>query len=285
MPARDDGFPSGEFFDAISEVLHVSPEPGMYSAELFKSKKHETFLLSTSRPGEGHNAPLPGTFVVKVFDAGQDDAKARESATLASARARGILVPCVVATAGRFLIIEHLAGENASDVINGPATSDMKDDVATKLGTWLADFHHAFSDGQEWTIRGDSNLRNFIVEAGSGVVVGIDLEESGRGDPDGDVLELIDSILITNPGIYTTAVLETIRWKFSLCGSLLDAYFKQMRVHGHAIERDLDDFLDQLIATMHRLSFRRHAQDVFQEQERDLRDMLHHELRSCFIIF
>ncbi len=285
IPSHEQGFPASDFFPALSEKIAVALEPGDHDVQAFKSKKHKVFLVSRRAPRRGNQPSFPDAFVVKVFEPGAEAEKEREAAFLARAMERGPRVPRVLATLDRFLILEHVEGTVASDLINGESSADEKDAVASNIGAWLGDFHHSFRVGDAWTMRGDSNLRNFIVNKGTTSVTGLDLEEAGKGDPSNDVHEMIDSILITNPGIYTTVFLEHIRWKFTTCSSFLDAYYKKMEDNGHISDRDLDDFLDRLIATMYRLSSRRNARDIFMKVERELREMLHHELRSCFITF
>jgi len=112
------------------------------------------------------------------------------------------------------LIMNFITGDNLCDVINdkNKPTSEKQHSMK-QLAQWFAKFHQQYKSGDTWIIRGDSNIRNFIV---SNQLWSIDFEESRAGKPVEDIAVSCASILSTNP-MFTSE-------KFQLCALVIQHY-------------------------------------------------------------
>ena len=112
------------------------------------------------------------------------------------------------------LIMSYIIGENLCDVINDEkTTASEKQRLMMLLGEWFVRFHTYFKTVNEFHIRGDSVLRNFIL---ADHVWGVDFEESRRGKPVEDIAGMCSSILSTDP-MFTSE-------KFQLCKEFIESY-------------------------------------------------------------
>jgi len=112
------------------------------------------------------------------------------------------------------LVTSYINGENLCDIINNDETTYAeKQRLMILLAQWFNDFHNFFKKENEFTIRGDPCLRNFIL---TDRVWGVDFEESRKGKPAEDIAGMCSSILTTDP-MFTPE-------KFKLCKVLIDAY-------------------------------------------------------------
>lgn len=112
------------------------------------------------------------------------------------------------------LIMSYIVGENLCDLINDEKTTiDEKKRLMMLLAEWLADFHNHFKTEDQFCIRGDSTLRNFIL---TDRIWGVDFEESREGKIIEDIAGICASILTTDP-MFTSE-------KFQLCKIFIDAY-------------------------------------------------------------
>jgi len=145
--------------------------------------------------------------VVKRFLSGKSG---NEFESLVLARGKDLCVPYPLAAHGDYLVMEYLQGEVCDVLINKMFSVE----AAEGIGRWLAMFHSRLSTEFGRRVRMDSVLSNFIMR--DGVVYGVDLEDSGNGDPLDDVGELGASILGNEP--FFTPI------KFDLCTRMLRAY-------------------------------------------------------------
>lgn len=112
------------------------------------------------------------------------------------------------------IIMSYIVGKNLCDVINDEKTSfNEKENHINSLAEWFVKFHDHFKINDNFTIRGDATLRNFIV---SDRIWGIDFEEARRGKPIEDIAGICSSILTTNP-MFTDR-------KFRYCKSFIESY-------------------------------------------------------------
>ena len=112
--------------------------------------------------------------------------------------------------------MNYILGENLCDLINNEDTSfDEKKRLVLLLAEWFNDFHNFYKDNNEFKIRGDSTLRNFIF---TDRIWGVDFEESRKGNPVEDIAGMCSSILTTDP-MFTSE-------KFNLCKIFIDEYLK-----------------------------------------------------------
>ena len=112
------------------------------------------------------------------------------------------------------LILNYIIGENLCDIINDKETSEReKERLIILLAQWFFDFHNHFKSKEEFLIRGDPSLRNFIF---TDRIWGVDFEESRIGKPVEDIAGMCASILSTEP-MFTDE-------KFQLCEKFIDYY-------------------------------------------------------------
>lgn len=112
------------------------------------------------------------------------------------------------------LVTKYINGENLCDIINNKDINQVeKQRLMSLLADWFNDFHNFFKKDKDYTIRGDSTLRNFIL---TDKIWGLDFEESRIGRPVEDLGAICASILTTDP-MFT-------KEKFTLCKILLDRY-------------------------------------------------------------
>jgi tRNA A-37 threonylcarbamoyl transferase component Bud32 len=114
------------------------------------------------------------------------------------------------------LIMNYIIGENLCDIINDDKTSfDEKKRLLILLADWFFNFHNYFKKEDQFRIRGDCNLRNFIL---TDKIWGLDFEESRTGRVVEDIAGLCSSILSTDPMF--------ISEKFKLCKTFIESYTK-----------------------------------------------------------
>jgi len=115
------------------------------------------------------------------------------------------------------LIISYIIGENLCDLINNKSiTTSEKERLMILLADWFIDFHNFFKKDEQFLIRGDSTLRNFIF---SDRIWGLDFEESRSGRPLEDIGGMCASILTTDP-MFT-------KEKLQLCKKFIDSYIEK----------------------------------------------------------
>lgn len=114
------------------------------------------------------------------------------------------------------LILGYIIGENLCDVINEKeTTTSEKQRLMVLLAEWFVKFHNHFKTEDQFRIRGDPSLRNFIL---TDRIWGVDFEESRIGKPVEDIAGMCASILTTNP-MFTDE-------KFQLCETFIENYSK-----------------------------------------------------------
>ncbi len=123
-------------------------------------------------------------------------------------------------TENNVLVMSYIIGKNICDIINDPGIRlDEKQKVVCQLSEWFVQFHTFFRTENEFRIRGDATLRNFILSKNQ--IWGVDFEESRIGKPAEDVATLSVSLLTTDP-MFTDE-------KFQLCQHFLDTYRKTVK--------------------------------------------------------
>jgi tRNA A-37 threonylcarbamoyl transferase component Bud32 len=118
-------------------------------------------------------------------------------------------------TENNVLVMSYILGENICDVINNTRLNlEEKKTTVHLLADWFARFHTFFKTEENFQIRGDATIRNFLLNRGR--IWGVDFEESRKGTPSEDLATLCASLLSTEP-MFTDE-------KFQLCQTFLDAY-------------------------------------------------------------
>jgi tRNA A-37 threonylcarbamoyl transferase component Bud32 len=154
------------------------------------------------------------------------------------------------------LIMNYINGENLCDVINSEKTTmGEKKRLMILLAEWFSEFHNHFKINNQYLIRGDSILRNFIL---TDRIWGVDFEESRFGRVTEDIAGMCSSILITNP-MFTNE-------KFQLCEIFIDSYLK--KAPGRVI--NLND--DIAYALLERIQHRPDQEHILRKYSKIIRE-------------
>ena len=111
------------------------------------------------------------------------------------------------------LILNYIMGENLCDLVNSDISIGEKKKLMILLAEWFYEFHNFFKNEDEFLIRGDSILRNFIF---TDRISGVDFEEARKGKVVEDIAGMCSSILSTDP-MFTSE-------KFILCEKFVESY-------------------------------------------------------------
>jgi len=114
------------------------------------------------------------------------------------------------------LVMNYIPGENLCNLINDEkTTTNEKKRLMVLLTEWFFEFHNHFKIDEQFRIRGDSSLSNFIF---TDRIWGVDFEESRMGRVTEDIAGMCSSILSTDP-MFTSE-------KFELCKIFIKSYSK-----------------------------------------------------------
>ncbi|HME55231.1 MAG TPA: hypothetical protein VKM55_23690 [Candidatus Lokiarchaeia archaeon] len=226
-------FPLDSFLDQVQEHTGYSWHgEGIQFTEL-RSRKHATVEILHSWLDNDQETQMNESIIVKYFIPSEVHLMEREHVVLVHAAASGIEVPRILGVLDNFLVLERITGFTLMDAINGRGSMTEKTSIVEKTAAWLATFHDAFAVNDVANRRGDANLRNFIVTR-EGTITGIDFEGADTDDPIMDLHEIIDSILQSDPGIFS-ATLNEVAWKFDLCENLLGRYVELMQKNARVL--------------------------------------------------
>lgn len=166
-------------------------------SRLMQSRRNRVWVVETDvRP-----------VVIKRFLSGRCE---QEFENLLQAKAAGIEVPMPLAKSGDYLVMEYVAGEGCEQLINHMFSAE----AAEGMGAWLARYHSSLKDDGRPKSMNDAVLSNFIQS--DDAIFGVDLEDSGPGDPLEDLGTLASSILGSEP--FFTPI------KFDLCLRMIAKY-------------------------------------------------------------
>ena len=123
------------------------------------------------------------------------------------------------------------------------------------LAEWFVEFHNHFRINNQFRIRGDSILRNFIL---TDQIWGVDFEESRIGKVVEDIAGMCSSILSTDP-MFTYE-------KFQLCEIFIDSYLKL--VPGRII--NVNDEI--AYALLEKIQYRPGQEDILRKYSKNIRE-------------
>lgn len=209
-----------------------------------KSKKNRVYLVESG--GQ--------LFVLKLYRAPHHLRASLEHRVLRKTFREGPAVPQPLAFVDKkALLMEYIPGRNLCDLLNRRCLPEYAD----KLARWFSSFHRCFKrPGGKTLLRGDSNLRNFMIGK-EGVLYGVDFEEAAPGDPVRDMGQICASILDTEP-MFTPV-------KAALCRRLIHCYGS---FTGRAnLEQHL---LHEIAAALRETSRRRPQQRIYLSKQADL---------------
>ncbi len=216
-------FPVDTFVQQYSTSCHGTIRASQVQVHPMRSRKHATAEVVIATDAGKSECSRQDIIVAKHFADAEKGLLLHEQSVHSHAMGTGIPVPRILYVLDNFLVLEKVEGSTLMDVVNdGALPVERKKEAIASLGSWLGSFHAAFAAHPQARRRGDANLRNFIM-TGVGAIVGLDFEEACLEDPVVDLNEVVDSILQSNPGIYSDGM-PAIKWKFDLCERLLRTY-------------------------------------------------------------
>jgi Ser/Thr protein kinase RdoA (MazF antagonist) len=150
-------------------------------------------------------------------------------------RQHGIPVPNLLGCDRNTVYYEYIEGISVLDVLD---TTDAYK-YFYRLINWLCAFYTAMHKtyGCGW-ILGDIHLRNFLIRAGDGEIIGVDFEECRPGAPETDIVRLCAFMVMYSPA-FTSHKIRLAAWMFHtmcdmmeldmhLCRESLDHAFLQI---------------------------------------------------------
>ncbi len=131
----------------------------------------------------------------------------------------------------------------------------IKNRLMILLAEWFFNFHNHFKKEDQFLIRGDPILRNFIL---TDRIWGVDFEESRIGKPVEDIAGLCSSILTTNP-MFTNE-------KFRLCRFFIESYLKL------ALDK-IDKINDEIAYTLlEKIQYRPDEEDILRKYNKIIKE-------------
>ena len=236
----------------------------------FQSKKNTVVHLTFNRKTES----LPKEVVIKIFT---NDSADTEYDTLKHLFEQEILVPKIIFYKKPFLILEKIEGINLCDFINDRllkvADLDSLDSITKKellmciekLANWLSKLHinNIIEDKEHSHVKvlnkGDTRLRDFIYNPSDNKLVGLDFEDSYKGNHIDDIAWICCSLLDTNPGIFEQTVPIA---KIELINHFLKSYYRI----NPATHFDFKYFTEKLIENLNTVMHRRNLDMILDKQ-------------------
>ncbi|WP_031517319.1 RIO1 family regulatory kinase/ATPase [Desulfofalx alkaliphila] len=168
------------------------------------SFRNRVFLVDTI-----NRETVKSKYIIKEYVNGKAD---QETAIICNLRQKGLLVPRIIWSNSRVIIMEYIEGILLTDLLTNPKT--IHQSWVNSLAKWLYHLHSTERQGEYCFCKSDLNLRNFIFTGDN--FYGIDFEDICITHPERD-LGGISSFILTNDPMFA-------QWKFKVCSSLVKAY-------------------------------------------------------------
>lgn len=198
----------------IHDLRQDIPElSNVFSLHQYKSKKNFVFDLVFEKKPKNY----PKQVVLKLFRTDNADYEHSMYEKFAS---QDMSIPKVLMFKNPYLILEKINGINLCDLINENLVDKMKlDDLnptildmltlsVKKLAVWLANLHqqniikHTKSFVTIVLNKGDTRLRDFVMNFNDETLYGFDFEEAYEGNYLDDLAWICCALLDTDPGIF-----------------------------------------------------------------------------------
>ncbi len=221
-----------ELLDKLSFILDDSKNK--FSLIPLKSKKNMVYeLILTDRLTNSSEI-----FIIKKLQSEKAD---KEYEMINYLKAQKLQIPKIIYFKNPYIIQEKVNGENLCDFINnnlrGKKELSEVDNKITKkillaiklLAKWLADLHKKNiilkEDFDKIIVinKGDTRLKDFIINFSNKKIYGVDFEESYEGNYLEDIAWICCSLIDTDPGIFE---MEEPLHKIELINLFLKEYFK-----------------------------------------------------------
>ena len=242
----------------IKDLKGVIPElrKENYNFNIYelKSRKNTVInLVFDKKPQD-----FPQEFVIKIF---RTKNIVSENNILIRLKNQNFHVPKILSLKKPYLVLERIGGINGinlSDFINDnlkdaekleDIDSFLKTQIISsieKLAEWLAQLHKKNimrkrrSDELFVLNKGDTRLRDFIIDPSSEILYGVDFEDSYEGNHMDDLAWICCSLLDTTPGLFD---MDEPKHKIDLINIFLKKYYQT----NSSFQFDFNYFTEKII--------------------------------------
>jgi tRNA A-37 threonylcarbamoyl transferase component Bud32 len=223
----------------ISDLKEAIPELALnvknnFSLNQYKSKKNFVYdLVFTKKPKN-----YPKELILKIF---RTENAENEYNTYKKLEKQGLSIPKILFFNTPYLLLEKVKGINLCDVINDNLINKIKLDELNpsvldlvvlsihKLAAWIAQLHsqNIVNNNDPSNIivlnKGDTRLRDFIMNITNETIYGFDFEESYEGNYLDDLAWICCALLDTDPGLFE---MFEPKHKTELANIFLKEYFR-----------------------------------------------------------
>ena len=199
---------------ASSEITEIDLNvKNNFSLNQYKSKKNFVYdLVFTKKPKN-----YPKELILKIF---RTENAENEYNTYKKLEKQGLSIPKILFFNTPYLLLEKVKGINLCDVINDNLINKIKLDELNpsvldlvvlsihKLAAWIAQLHSQNivnkTDPSNIIVlnKGDTRLRDFIMDITTETIYGFDFEESYEGNYLDDLAWICCALLDTDPGLF-----------------------------------------------------------------------------------
>ncbi len=206
-----------------------------YNITELPSKKNTVInLVFDKKPRD-----FPKEVIIKIF---RTKNIVSENNILIRLKNQNFRVPEILSLKKPYLILEKVQGVNLSDFINEKLKNseelddlplDVKNQVIKsieKLAEWLAQLHEKNTvrkhKSEELFVlnKGDTRLRDFIIDFSNDILYGVDFEDAYEGNHMDDLAWICCSLLDTNPGLFD---MDEPKHKIELINLFLKKYYQE----------------------------------------------------------
>jgi tRNA A-37 threonylcarbamoyl transferase component Bud32 len=182
---------------------------------------------------------FPIQFIIKIF---RTKNIVSENNILNRLKNQHFSVPEILSLKKPYLILEKVQGVNLCDFINDnlrntkdldDLTPEVKNQVIygiEKLAEWLGQLHEKnivrkYKSEEIFVLnKGDTRLRDFIIDFSKEILYGVDFEDAYEGNNMDDLAWICCSLLDTNPGLFD---MDEPRQKIELINLFLKKYYQK----------------------------------------------------------
>ena len=182
---------------------------------------------------------FPKQFIVKIF---RTKNIVSENNILNRLKNQNFHVPEILSLKKPYLLLEKVRGVNLCDFINdnlkntrelNDLSPEIKNQITKsieKLAEWLAQLHEKnivskYKSEEIFVLnKGDTRLRDFIVDLSENILYAVDFEDAYEGNNMDDLAWICCSLLDTNPGLFD---MDEPKHKIELINLFLKKYYQE----------------------------------------------------------
>lgn len=239
----------------VKDLRGVIPEirKDNYNFKLYELKSRKNTVLNLVFDKTLQD--FPQEFVVKIF---RTKNIVSENNILTRLKNQNFHVPKIFSLKKPYLILEKIEGINLCDFINdnlkdteelGDLDSNLKTQITSSieiLAKWLAQLHKKNlvrkRRSEEILVlnKGDTRLRDFILDPSREILFGVDFEDAFEGSHMDDLAWICCSLLDTSPGLFD---MDEPKHKIDLINIFLRKYYQT----NSSFQFDFNYFAEKMI--------------------------------------